>query len=212
MEQPFTISYDAALAGFRLAAREYVALVATVPDDRWDEVGLGDWDVRSLVGHTGRSFITVVTYLGQPVDHEAVPTAAAYFAAIRSAGSDDDAIRLRGVEAGRALGPEPAAAVAELAAEANAALAAVDGDHPVMTTAAGGMRLSSYLPTRTFELTVHGLDLAKAVGASWTPPELALAQSLAVAAEAALLLGAGAPVLLSLTGRGSLTADQSVVG
>lgn len=31
-----------------------------------------------------------------------------------------------------------------------------------MTTAAGGMRLGTWLPTRTFELVVHSLDLATA--------------------------------------------------
>ena len=35
-------------------------------------------------------------------------------------------------------------------------------DDPVISTIFGGMRLSDYLPTRTFELVVHGLDIARA--------------------------------------------------
>ena len=34
----------------------------------------------------------------------------------------------------------------------------------LMTTIAGGMRLSNYLPTRTFELAVHTADLTTALG------------------------------------------------
>lgn len=31
--------------------------------ERWDHPGLGEWDVRALVGRTSRSFLTVETYL-----------------------------------------------------------------------------------------------------------------------------------------------------
>ena len=34
----------------------------------------------------------------------------------------------------------------------------------VVHTIAGGMRVAAYLPTRTFELCVHGLDIAAATG------------------------------------------------
>ena len=50
--------------------------------DRWDGPGLGEWDLRSLVGHTSRSLLTVETYLGRPADTEEVPGPAAYYVAI----------------------------------------------------------------------------------------------------------------------------------
>ena len=44
--------------------------------------GLGEWDLRALVGHTSRSLVTVETYLDPPADDIAVPTAADYYLAI----------------------------------------------------------------------------------------------------------------------------------
>lgn len=41
----------------------------------------------------------------------------------------------------------------------------VAGDEdPLVTTALGGMRLRQYLPTRTFELVVHGVGIARPAG------------------------------------------------
>ncbi len=46
--------------------------------DRWDAAGLGEWDVRALVGHTSRSLLTVEAYLATPATAVDVPTAVAY--------------------------------------------------------------------------------------------------------------------------------------
>ena len=64
------------------------------------------------------------------------------------------------------------------------------------------MRLSNYLPTRSFELVVHGLDIARAarVAEPGYPPEL-VTEVLQVAAAAAVLGGRGTELLLALTGR-----------
>ena len=67
---------------FAEAARTFADLVRRIPPNRWDGPGLGEWDLRSLVGHTSRSLITVETYLGQPADTEEVPTPAAYYVAV----------------------------------------------------------------------------------------------------------------------------------
>ena len=88
-----------------------------------------------------------------------MPTPAAYYVAI--AELDHAAVADRGRQAGQALGENPAEFVDALA---HRVLAQVDtaGD-PLIQTAAGGMRLESYLSTRTFELVVHSLDIAAAV-------------------------------------------------
>src|SRR6266550_4703258 len=90
---------------FAEAARTFADLVPRIPEDRWDAPGLGEWDLRSLVGHTSRSLITVETYLRQPVDTEEVPTPAAYYIAI--ADLDNAAVAERGRQAGQALGDNP---------------------------------------------------------------------------------------------------------
>ena len=145
-------------------------LVDAIPDTGWDGPGLGVWDLRALVGHTSRSLVTVVTYLGQPAAAEEVGTPEAYYAAIaRAGGANSAAVAERGRAAGAALGDDPAAAFRALLVDATAA---VDGaaDDDLLTTIVGGMRLAAYLPTRTFELAVHGADIAAATGLPVTFP------------------------------------------
>jgi hypothetical protein len=45
-------------AAFAEAADWFVGTAALV-DERWTSAGLGEWDVRSLVGHTSRALLTV---------------------------------------------------------------------------------------------------------------------------------------------------------
>ena len=84
-------------------------------------------------------------------------------------------------------------------------------DNPLLTTPAGGMTLEAYLPTRVFELAVHTLDLAKAVGAPAQPPADALALSLRLASDLALRRGQAETVLRALTGRQPLPDGFSLV-
>jgi uncharacterized protein (TIGR03083 family) len=194
---------------FAEAARTFAALVSRIPEDRWDGPGLGEWNLRALVGHTSRSLVTVETYLGQPVETEEVPTAAAYYVAI--AGIDHAAVVGRGVEAGRALGENPAEFVDALAERVLAQVGAAG--NPLMHTAAGGMHLEIYLSTRTLELVVHSLDIAAAVP-DIEPPEFSdqlLSEVARVAATAAVLRGRGVELMLALTGRASLSPGFSIV-
>ena len=71
-----------AVAGttFESAARSFAGLVRRIPDDAWDGPGLGDWDLRSLVGHASRSLITVSTYLQTSAEREDVATPQDYYA------------------------------------------------------------------------------------------------------------------------------------
>jgi uncharacterized protein (TIGR03083 family) len=199
-------------ATYGAAAAAFLELAARVPVERYGEPGLGDWDLRALIGHTSRSFVTVSTYLATRAETVELDSAAAYYAAVSRFATDEaaDAIRQRGVDAGAALGDDPLATLHRLHADADAALDALDGD-PVVETIVGGMRVSDYLPTRTFELTVHGLDLGRATGLGFAPPRAALAEALALASASAVELGMGADVLLSLTGRQPLPPNCSVV-
>lgn len=196
---------------FADAARSFTQLVATVPPSDWDGPGLGDWDLRSLVGHASRSVITVITYLGRPASTEVLPDAASYVAWVRGiVGADAAAVTERGRQAGLALGADPAAAIEELVEQAVGLTRAAEDD-PLIETIGGGMRLSQYLPTRTFELVVHSQDIADAIRADFRPPPAALADSLHLAAEVALHLGEGSSVLAALTGRRSLPPGYTVV-
>lgn len=195
---------------YTAAATAFVDLVTQIPDGSWDRPGLGDWDLRALVGHTARSLITVSTYLRAPAEREDVTGPAHYYALMRGYATDSAEVLERGRAAGRDLGTEPAARIAELAEGALTDLAGADD--PLITVIGGlGIRLSNYLPTRVFELTVHSLDIGRATGLAFTPPEAALRSATALAGQIAALSGQGESVLLALTGRGSLPAGFSAV-
>ena len=201
-------SWDSSRAAFADAARWFVGTAALV-GDRWDRPGLGEWDVRALVGHTSRALVTVETYLAHPASAVKVDSATGYFRATRAAAADP-AVAARGRDAGTALGSDPAAAVAQIAARVVALVDTRDGTE-LVTTIAGGMRLGDYLPTRTFELAVHTADLAAALGGPPDVPATAAAQALSIVADLALTDGLAGPLLLAATGRPCLPAGFSVL-
>jgi uncharacterized protein (TIGR03083 family) len=190
--------WDDSRAAFRDAAQWFVRTAALV-GGRWDRPGLGEWDLRALVGHTSRSLLTVEAYLARPADAVEIVASADYFRATRALAADP-AVAARGREAGDALGNDPAAAVAEIAERVVPLIDSCDGSE-LLTTIAGGMRLADYLPTRTFELAVHTADLATALGAPLDVPVTAATQALELVTDLAVSGGRAGPLLLAATGR-----------
>jgi uncharacterized protein (TIGR03083 family) len=201
-------SWVSSCRAFTEAAEWFVSTAALV-DDRWTSPGLGDWDVRSLVGHTSRALLTVETYLSRPAETVSVESAAGYFRATRAVATDA-AVVGRGRDAGEALGTNPPAAVADIAARVLPLVLACEGSE-LITTIAGGMRLSDYLPTRTFELVVHTADLRTALNMPPDAPGVAAAQALELVVQLAVAEGLAGPLLLAATGRQGLPASYSVL-
>jgi uncharacterized protein (TIGR03083 family) len=197
---------------FALAAHSFAALAHDIPAECWDGPGLGEWDLRSLVGHASRSLITVSTYLNSAAEHEDVTSAQDYYAKIRVYASKLGAADIveRGRQAGRDLGDDPAATIDRLVSQVVGELA--DAGDPLISVIGGlGIRLSNYLPTRTFELAVHGLDIARAVDISFAPPPDVLEDATVLAARIAAVEGDAETVLMALTGRSGLPPSFSVV-
>ena len=125
---------------FLTAADAFADLAGLVGKCDLDGPGLGDWDLRSLLGHTSRSIITVLEYVDRPAPTVDVASAAAYVAFARDAvAAGGDQIVERGRAAGQALGADPADTVRGLVDRVVQRLPHIDGD-PVITTIAGGMR------------------------------------------------------------------------
>ncbi|MBO0846027.1 MAG: maleylpyruvate isomerase N-terminal domain-containing protein [Nocardioides sp.] len=177
--------------------------------ERWDRPGLGEWDVRALVGHTSRSFLTVESYLDRPASSIEISSPADYVRATRSVAAGP-AVAERGREAGDALGADPTAAVAEIARRVLALIDTLDGSEWV-TTLVGGMRLADYLPTRSFELAVHTADLATALGEPLDVPTTAATQALQIITDLAITDGLAGPLMLAATGRPGLPEGYSLV-
>jgi hypothetical protein len=153
--------------------------------------------------------VTVEIYLARPAAAAEVASAADYFRATRAAAAGP-AVAARGRDAGAALGADPAAAVAEIAARVRALVDSQDGSE-LVTTIAGGMRLEDYLPTRTFELVVHTADLATALGVPPDVPATSAAQTLHIITDLAVADGLAGPLLLAATGRPGLPVGFSVL-
>ena len=200
------------VATFASAARTFAGLVREIPAAKWDGPGLGDWDLRSLVGHTSRSLTTVSTYLQTTADRADIASPQAYYVYARDYASQagQAAIVERGRQAGRDLGADPVAAIDELVEQVGNQLTGT-ADRLIQVIGGRGMRLYGYLPTRIFELAVHALDIARATGLALQLPVDVLDESLTLAARVAVALGEGDTVLLSLTGRLALPASFSVV-
>jgi len=200
------------VAPFASAARTFAELVHRIPASAWDGPGLGEWDLRSLVGHASRSLITVSTYLQTPAEHEDITTPQEYYARVNPSalGIDPAGVVERGRQAGRDLGDHPGEVIDGLVSQALADLG--DRGDPLISVIGGaGIRLYTYLPTRTFELAVHGLDIARAVGIPLELPADVVEQATVLAARIAAAAGDAETVLLALTGRGQLPVSFSVV-
>ena len=201
---------------YRAAAVTLADLIARVPADRWAAPGLGAWTVRDLAGHTVSSAVRQVpAVLAAPADRLAVESPEGYWTFARGVPPEvyEAAVRASSEDAvatGRDLGDDPTATVRDLVGAATAALAGARDDD-VVAAPVGGMRVRDWLPTRTFELVVHGMDVAAATGLPDGMREPATAEAAALAARLAVALGDGPAVLRALTGRGALRGGFSVV-
>ena len=205
---------------FLEAARVFLALAQRIEPDQFGRPGLGVWTVHDLLGHTSRAISTVETYLTEtgdsadvtgtlPAAEVTVPDAETYYREVFRGYTDHAAVARRGAEAAARLGDDPAAVIAADLARTELLLRQ---QHPSATVTIGTMTLplEQYLRTRTFELVVHGLDLAKATGLSLEMPLPILADTAALAARVAVAKGSGREVLFALTGRDSLPGGFSI--
>ncbi len=195
-------------------AAAFVDQVSRIPVSAYEQPALGEWNVRHLIAHTGRSMQTVLEYLARPAERIDLSTASEYYHATRQLAAADG-VAQRAVAAPEGLRDGATEAMTRLLAQVTEALDAVQADDPeqvrIITTIAGGMRICTYLHTRIFELTVHSLDLAAATGVPVDLPADALRITLEIEGELAVLDGRGGEVVLALAGRAPLDPQFSIV-
>lgn len=195
---------------FSESAQVFSDLASAIPSKKWRISALGVWSVRDLVGHTSRALSTIESYLGK-VSGPPLNGPVEYFLAARAASVASEEIARRGIEAGAALGDYPATKVQELAHRI-VKLVEISEDTCPVGTPWGTITLAGYLPTRTFELTIHGIDLAAAIG---VPVPDRLGPSVSKACELAGALAGKHPmaieILSALTGRSQLRNGITVL-
>lgn len=196
---------------FRQAVDYYLFLVDQVPVDGWEPAGLGVWTVRDLVGHTSRAMTTLERYCNQPGEQVEVETPVSYFLRAMESIANPEDVAERRRQSGQDLGPDPAETVREIAGRVLVGLEQVSDDL-VLALPVGGMRLIDYLPTRIFELVIHGLDLASVIGVANEPPRAPTEVTLHLLSDLALESGKPADLILAVTGRRSLPEGFNLVG
>lgn len=187
---------------FTLAGQGFLELAGRVDPGVLGDPGLGEWDVRSLLGHGCRAFVTIEGYLSEQDGEPELQSVEDYFAAIRSGRIDPAQVAERGRQAGAALGEDPVAEARSTGERVMALVASTPGSR-LLSTPLGSMTLDGYLPTRAFELTVHGIDLARAVGEP-IPDALQAAAVPAIELVARIAAEQRSEILMALTGRARL--------
>ena len=199
----------------RLAYRQavvcFLETATKAQPEQWDAPGLGVWTVRDLVGHASRSITRVEEFGVRRAESIDITSAVHHYRRSLRQPSDDERVAERGRIAGRELGEDPLATMNADWARAEQILDATDED-TIIAYDNGGIRFGDYLETRVFELTVHTLDLANAIGIEVEPSREALGITLQLLAALALESGRGASLALSGTGRGPLPDGYTVLG
>ena len=181
--------------------------------EQWDTPALGVWNVRDLVGHASRSITRVEEFGVRRAPAVDIASAAHHYRRSLRQPSDNERVAERGRAAGQELGVRPARHDERKTGRApNRSSTQSTDERTIIAYDNGGIRFGDYLETRVFELTVHTLDLANAIGVDVEPTREAMGVTLHLLAALALESGRGAPLALSGTGRGPLPQGYSVLG
>ena len=188
-------------AAFDDAADFAAGLLDEVTD--WSRPGLGEWDIGGLGGHLVRGAAGPSRNLAPEAESGPPGTAADYFLGyleVRQDVAADVAARAR-QEIGDGDPHDIPAAFREAAQASVAALASHPPSTPVVS-GFGTLPLDEYTRTRVLELTVHGLDLAAALGRPDAAPPSGLTLTLTLLTEIAVADPHKASHLIgALTGR-----------
>ncbi len=203
---------------FNAATNGFVELVRQIQPSQWGWSALGVWDIRALVGHATRALSTAETYLSTSSKNQTIFGPAEYFVTMLNDRGDpderhhrDEAIAERGRIAGNDLGTSPIEEVSSLAARVLATIESID-IHAIFLLPVGTMTLADYLPTRTFELTVHSLDLAHALDIEYPALlEPAIVASCELAGQIAARRRNAAQLLRFFTGRVASLESLSIL-
>jgi uncharacterized protein (TIGR03083 family) len=205
------MNWNETIALFRTSAEEVADLVDDIEDLTLP--ALGEWDLTGLIGHYLRAIRTPLEYLTlEPPSDALLPSAAAYSAAYLTWRSNDPAaadtaVASRGSRELEATDTDLAALIRR---DVKHLVEELEQQSPsrLVATPFGSLRLDHYMRTRTMELVIHGLDIARAIGQDWTPPPPQLLDVLALLSEIAVTQETATDLVLVLSGRTPPSPDE----
>lgn len=180
--------------------------LADVPGEAWTRPALGEWDLSQLVAHLVGCVSRISAYLDEPVSGPVAVDRVAYWR--YDADAESPGIARRAVQRAAQVDAETLPALfAEGWRAAAERASGLPADH-VLTTFRGPMRLDEYLATRVLEVTVHHIDVRRALD---LPPASTPAAARITMAILEALLGEPRPrnlgrtrFILAATGRTSV--------
>jgi Mycothiol maleylpyruvate isomerase N-terminal domain len=184
---------NSTVAPFRAASRYFVDCVAAVPVERFETQWSDEWRVLDLIAHGNRANVLPVEYHERPVAVAGPEYVLPENIAQRARLAVDD------------LGDDPVAAV-RAASERAVAMVLSAPDDARVGTPFGEQLLAIYLPSRTAELVLHGMDLKTGVDV----PREALLECGSHLVDRAVRSGRGQDVVLALSGRAALPPSFNV--
>lgn len=190
-------------------AETYIRLAGDLTAEQLELPGLGEWNVRELLGHGICAFSTAGTYLdAAPIADFTMYSAGEYYRRALSGGPSLHAdVAARGHAAGDAL-RDDLVGVVRSTLEGACARVGQASDDDVVNTPIGQLSLVVYLATRIVEGGVHLLDLQRAIGVdAHLDPTVAEIVVLT-------LVEAGdiEQVILAITGRIALPVGYNILG
>ena len=151
-----------------------------------------------------------LSYSAKPAEKVDLERPVDYFLKALETLADPKKVAERGRAAGLEIIDDPRMMVRGFAMYVKNKLEELPDDF-ILACPIGGIRLIDYLPTRTFELIIHTMDLAKAVGVEAKPPEAGMDATLQIMGQLALHRGHSSELILAATGRGGLSEGFSVL-
>lgn len=209
------ISATDPLEALRAECERVSDVIKDLPEDAFArQTRCTEWNVKELVGHMYRDVLRILTGLSEPEPEAADTDAVTYWRAYAPADDAADiADRAKQIAAQRDTGRGMAEAWDDLWRRSVALADAADRTR-VVRTWGPLLTLDDLLRTRVLEITVHGLDLAAALGRPPWPTEAGMAITRTILLA---LLGSGLPEALRWddvtfaekgTGRSALTETE----
>ncbi len=213
MKNEFLISNEEVWDIFLKCAYDFKNLIEQINESTYAQIALGNWTCISLIGHTLRSIRTVSVYVADPLfDIEPdLKVASDYFGVLDLKNKSlMEQVELRGISEGESIKHDVLGQVETSIKDVITDVSQLSSKAVVKVIQDLTIPVTEYLKTRIFELTVHSLDIAKAMNLEFKPNDEAIKICIEILIKVAEKSHILPDILLALTGREVELKDISI--